>query len=109
MDPSQRPVFPTTAPASCRRAFRIDVVRLISLLYRSTIANGSLAGGYNIRNILTENRDPAAYWRKLKQRLKEEDNETVTNCHWLKVTSGKQHSFIHTWHFLTFLKNLWTI
>ena len=47
------------------------------LLYRSTISNGSPAGGYNIRNILTENRDPAAYWRKLKQRLKEERNERV--------------------------------
>ena len=26
-----------------------------------------------------------AYWRKLKQRLKEEGNETVTNCHTLKL------------------------
>ena len=26
-----------------------------------------------------------AYWRKLKQRLKEEGNETVTNCHALKL------------------------
>jgi len=35
--------------------------------------------------ILTESIDPAAYWRKLKQRLKEEGNETVTNCHGLKM------------------------
>ena len=28
-----------------------------------------------------------AYWRKLKQRLKEEGNETVTNCHALKMVS----------------------
>ena len=28
--------------------------------------------------ILTESIDPNAYWRKLKQRLKEEGNETVT-------------------------------
>jgi len=34
---------------------------------------------------LTESIDPAAYWRKLKQRLKEEGNETVTNCHGLKM------------------------
>ena len=34
---------------------------------------------------LTDSRDPAAYWRKLKQRLKEEGNETVTNCHGLKM------------------------
>lgn len=35
--------------------------------------------------ILTESIDPNAYWRKLKQRLKEEGNETVTNCHSLKM------------------------
>ncbi len=35
--------------------------------------------------ILTESVNPAAYWRKLKQRLKEEGNETVTNCHGLKM------------------------
>ena len=29
----------------------------------------------------------AAYWRKLKQRLKAEGNETVTNCHGLKMTA----------------------
>ena len=37
---------------------------------------------------LTGSRDPAAYWRKLKQRLKEEGNETVTNCHGLKMTAA---------------------
>jgi hypothetical protein len=35
--------------------------------------------------VLTESVDPSAYWRKLKQRLKEEGNETVTNCHGLKL------------------------
>ena len=35
--------------------------------------------------ILTESVDPTAYWRKLKQRLKEEGNETVTICHALKM------------------------
>ena len=35
--------------------------------------------------VLTESVDPTAYWRKLKQRLKEEGNETVTNCHGLKM------------------------
>ena len=41
--------------------------------------------------VLTESIDPAAYWRKLKQRLKAEGNETVTNCHGLKMraTDGK--------------------
>ncbi|MBQ3306037.1 helix-turn-helix domain-containing protein [Candidatus Saccharibacteria bacterium] len=35
-------------------------------------------------SILTESSDAAAYWRKLKQRLKEEGFEPVTNCHALK-------------------------
>ena len=35
--------------------------------------------------VLTESKDPTAYWRKLKQRLREEGNETVTNCHGLKM------------------------
>ncbi len=34
---------------------------------------------------LSESKDPQSYWRKLKQRLKEEGNETVTNCHALKM------------------------
>jgi DNA-damage-inducible protein D len=37
--------------------------------------------------ILTDSVDPVAYWRKLKQRLKNEGNETVTNCHALKMLS----------------------
>ena len=41
--------------------------------------------------VLTDSVDPNAYWRKLKQRLKKEGNETVTNCHGLKMpaTDGK--------------------
>lgn len=35
--------------------------------------------------VLTDSADAAAYWRKLKQRLKAESNETVTNCHGLKM------------------------
>jgi BRO family, N-terminal domain len=34
---------------------------------------------------LTDSMDAQAYWRKLKQRLKAEGNETVTNCHGLKM------------------------
>jgi len=37
--------------------------------------------------VLTDSSDPSAYWRKLKQRLKAEGNETVTNCHGLKMTA----------------------
>ncbi len=42
--------------------------------------------------VLTDSVDPAAYWRKLKQRMKEEGNETVTNCHGLrmKAADGKR-------------------
>ena len=38
--------------------------------------------------VLTESKDPNAYWRKLKQRLKSEGNETVTNCHGLKMRAA---------------------
>lgn len=39
----------------------------------------------DVVGVLTESTDPSAYWRKLKQRLKAEGNETVTNCHGLKM------------------------
>lgn len=41
--------------------------------------------------VLTDSIDSGAYWRKLKERLKAEGNETVTNCHTLKMeaTDGK--------------------
>ena len=38
--------------------------------------------------VLTESIDPNSYWRKLKQRLKIEGNETVTNCHGLKMVAA---------------------
>lgn len=38
--------------------------------------------------ILTESIDGRKYWNKLKQRLKEEGNETVTNCHQLKLKAA---------------------
>lgn len=41
----------------------------------------------DVVGILTDSVDPTAYWRKLKQRLKAESNETVTNCHGLKMTA----------------------
>jgi hypothetical protein len=44
--------------------------------------------------VLTESVDASAYWRKLKQRLKVEGNETVTSCHALKMQAadGKMRS-----------------
>lgn len=38
--------------------------------------------------ILTGSADPGAYWRKLKERLKKEGNETVTDCHGLKMQAA---------------------
>ena len=35
--------------------------------------------------VLTDSVNPTTYWRKLKQRLKKEGNESVTNCHALKM------------------------
>ena len=32
-------------------------------------------------------KDPGSYWRKLKQRLKNEGSEVVTNCHGLKLVA----------------------
>lgn len=39
----------------------------------------------DVVSILTQSEDGRKYWNKLKQRLKEEGNETVTNCHQLKM------------------------
>ena len=43
--------------------------------------------------VLTESADSGAYWRKLKQRLKEEGSEVVTFCHRLKLEApdGKRY------------------
>lgn len=38
--------------------------------------------------VLTDSVDPTAYWRKLKQRLKAEGNQTVKNCHGLKMRAA---------------------
>lgn len=39
----------------------------------------------DIIEILTDSKDSNAYWRKLKERLNKEGNESVTNCHRLKM------------------------
>lgn len=36
---------------------------------------------------ITRSKDPSAYWRKVKERLQREGNETVTNCHTLKFVA----------------------
>ncbi|MDA3904768.1 MAG: BRO family protein [Bacteroidales bacterium] len=42
----------------------------------------------DVVGLLTNSINPQAYWRKLKQRLIKEGNETVTNCHGLKMTAA---------------------
>jgi hypothetical protein len=46
----------------------------------------------DIVQVLTDSADGRKYWNKLKQRLKDEGFELVTNCHQLKMpaTDGKQ-------------------
>ena len=42
----------------------------------------------DVVGVLTESQDGRKYWNKLKQRLKYEGNETVTNCHQLKMRAA---------------------
>ncbi len=42
----------------------------------------------DVVGVLSESVNPQTYWRKLKQRLKKEGNETVTNCHSLKMLAA---------------------
>lgn len=42
----------------------------------------------DVVTVLTNSVNPQAYWRKLKERLKKEGNETVTNCHGLKMKAA---------------------
>ena len=43
----------------------------------------------DVVQVLTESTDGRKYWNKLKQRLKEEGSQLVTNCHQLKMKSPK--------------------
>lgn len=42
----------------------------------------------DVVGVLTDSVDPGGYWRKLKERLLKEGNETVTNCHTLKMLAA---------------------
>lgn len=42
----------------------------------------------DVVGVLSESVNPTDYWRKLKQRLKEEGNQNVTNCHALKMKAA---------------------
>ena len=50
----------------------------------------------DIIGVLTDSKAPGAYWRKLKQRLKEEGSEVVTFCHVLKLKSHKDGKLYRT-------------
>ncbi len=43
----------------------------------------------DVVQVLTESADGRKYWNKLKQRLKKEGSQLVTNCHQLKLKSPK--------------------
>ena len=42
----------------------------------------------DVVSVLTDSIDGRKYWNKLKQRLKDEGNETVTNCHQFKMLAA---------------------
>ncbi|MBR3712621.1 MAG: Bro-N domain-containing protein, partial [Bacteroidales bacterium] len=42
----------------------------------------------DVVQVLTDSADGRKYWNKLKQRLQAEGNETVTNCHQLKLPAN---------------------
>lgn len=48
----------------------------------------------DIVSIISESKDGRKYWNKLKQRLREEGNESVTICHQLKLkaSDGKYYN-----------------
>lgn len=42
----------------------------------------------DIIQVLTESENPQTYWRVLKKRLRDEGNESVTNCNALKIPAA---------------------
>lgn len=42
----------------------------------------------DIIRVITESNNPQTYWRVLKKRLKDDGNETVTNCNTLKLKAA---------------------
>lgn len=54
-------------------------------MYRSQEAEKWYFSIVDVVAILTDSADARKYWSKLKQRLRAEGNETVTNCHQLKM------------------------
>lgn len=42
----------------------------------------------DVVQVLTESSNPQTYWRVLKKRLRDEGNESVTNCNTLKLPAA---------------------
>lgn len=42
----------------------------------------------DVIRVLTDSPNPQTYWRVMKKRLKDEGNETVTNCNGLKMVAA---------------------
>ncbi len=38
--------------------------------------------------VLTDSPNPQTYWRVIKKRLKDEENESITSCNALKMTAA---------------------
>ena len=60
--------------------------------------------------VLSDSADPQNYWRVLKKRLKDEGNETITNCNGLKMTApdGKKRKtdVANTEHLLRIIQSI---
>jgi len=69
-----------------------DQIKLFEDSSIRTIWDDDIEGWYisiiDVVAVLTQSTNPTAYWRKLKQRLKSEGNQTVTNCHGLKMRAA---------------------
>jgi DNA-damage-inducible protein D len=48
----------------------------------------------DVCDALVESKDAGSYWRKLKQRLKDEGSEIVTFCHGLKLPASDGKSYL---------------
>lgn len=67
----------------------------------------------DVIEILTDSKDyqtARKYWNKLKQRLKEEGNQTVTNCHQLKMKAenGKMRLTVYHYCFVLTISSCFT-
>ena len=61
------------------------VKSLSAFLYSLTISNNSGSSDFDMVYDNGRGSSDCSVWNKLKQRLKEKGNQTVTNCHQLKM------------------------